>query len=78
MLRDTVRAFVAAEVEPQALEHDRAERFNLPLFRKLGSMGLLGVTRIDQLGPAYVCKAEPVVHPHEMSAWINMPEGRIL
>ena len=36
LLRDTVRAFTRAEVEPQALEHDRDERFNLALFRKLG------------------------------------------
>ena len=44
LLRDTVRAFVKAEVEPQALHFDRAEEFNLPLFRKLGELGLLGVT----------------------------------
>jgi isovaleryl-CoA dehydrogenase len=44
LLRDTVRSFVKAEVEPQALEFDRAERFNLSLFRKLGDLGLLGVT----------------------------------
>ena len=28
MLRQMVRDFVADEVEPQALEHDRDERFN--------------------------------------------------
>ena len=42
------------------------------------AMGLLGVTSIDQLSPAYVRQAEAVVPPHEMSAWVNMPEGRIL
>ena len=42
------------------------------------AMGLLGVTSIDQLGPAYVCEAEPVTTAHEMSSWINMPEERIL
>ncbi len=42
------------------------------------AMGLLGVTRIDQLGPNYVCAAEPVMPPHEMSMWVNMPGGRIL
>ena len=36
MLRDMVRNFVLEEVEPQALEHDRLERFNSDLFRKLG------------------------------------------
>ena len=44
MLRKTVREFTAREVEPQALAHDRAEKFNLPLFRKLGEYGLLGLT----------------------------------
>jgi glycolate oxidase len=42
------------------------------------AMGLLGVARIDQLTPAYVCTAEPVIPAHEMSAWVNMPGGRIL
>lgn len=43
-LAETVRAFVAREVEPQALEHDRAERFNHALFRRAGELGLLGAT----------------------------------
>jgi isopentenyl diphosphate isomerase/L-lactate dehydrogenase-like FMN-dependent dehydrogenase len=42
------------------------------------AMGLVGLTRIDQVTPAYVCKAEPVTPPHEMSGWVNMPVGRIL
>ncbi len=42
------------------------------------AMGLIGVTSIDQLTPSFVCKAEPTTQPHEMSAWVNMPGGRIL
>lgn len=42
------------------------------------TMGLLGVSRIDQLTRNYVCAAEPVIPAHEMSAWVNMPGGRIL
>jgi isopentenyl diphosphate isomerase/L-lactate dehydrogenase-like FMN-dependent dehydrogenase len=41
------------------------------------AMGLMGVTSIDKLSPSYVAKAEPVVQPHEMSAWTNMPGGRL-
>lgn len=41
------------------------------------AMGLLGVTRVSQLGPAYVTKAPPVTQPHEHSAWVNMPGGRL-
>ena len=44
LLRETVRDLVRAEVEPQALEHDRAERFNLDLFRTFGALDLLGLT----------------------------------
>ncbi|MBI1948746.1 MAG: acyl-CoA dehydrogenase family protein [Deltaproteobacteria bacterium] len=68
MLRDTVRAFVTAEVEPQALEHDRAERFNLPLLRKLGSMGLLGVTVPEDDGGAGMDAAAAVIVHEELSA----------
>jgi len=42
------------------------------------AMALLGVTTLDQLGPEYVCPAEPVTAPHEMSSWPNIPGGRIL
>ena len=41
------------------------------------AMGLMGVTRISQLGPSYVTQAKPVTMPHEHSAWVNMPGGRI-
>ena len=44
LLRQTVRDFVKKHVEPQALEHDQHERFNLSLFRRLGELGLLGIT----------------------------------
>jgi isopentenyl diphosphate isomerase/L-lactate dehydrogenase-like FMN-dependent dehydrogenase len=42
------------------------------------AMGLLGVTSIDQLTRSHVCKAEATTLPHEMSAWVNMPGGRLL
>ena len=44
----------------------------------VSAMGLMGVTSVDQLGPQYLVRAQPVVAPHEMSAWVNMPGGRIL
>jgi glycolate oxidase len=42
------------------------------------AMGLLGVTSVDQLRPAYVCRAQPTAPPHEMSTFVNMPGGRLL
>ena len=50
MLREMVRSFVKEEVEPQALEYDRDEKFNLDLFRKLGEYGLLGISVPEQYG----------------------------
>ncbi len=52
LLGETLREFVAREVEPQALEHDRAERFNHALFRRAGEIGLLGVTLPEEFGGA--------------------------
>ncbi|MED6297360.1 MAG: acyl-CoA dehydrogenase family protein, partial [Candidatus Thermoplasmatota archaeon] len=52
MIREMVRDFVKEEVEPQALEFDRDEKFNLELFRKLGDYGLLGITVDEEYGGA--------------------------
>ena len=52
MLRETLNAFVQSEVEPQAHQFDREEKFNLNLFRKLGELGLLGITVPEQFGGA--------------------------
>ena len=51
-LRRTLREFVEREVEPQAAAHDRSESFNLALFRKLGELGLLGITVPEAFGGA--------------------------
>ncbi len=68
MLRDQVRAFVKAEVEPQALDFDRRERFNLPLFRKLGELGLLGITVPEDKGGAGMDATAAVIAHEEISA----------
>jgi isovaleryl-CoA dehydrogenase len=52
MLREMVRDFVRAEVEPQALEHDKHEKFNIDLFRRLGEYGLLGISVPEKYGGA--------------------------
>ena len=68
MLRRTVRDFVRAEVEPQALEHDRMERFNVPLFRKLGGLGLLGVTVPEAYGGSGLDAVAAVIAHEEIAA----------
>lgn len=67
MLRDTVRQFVKAEVEPQAMKFDRAEKFNLPLFRKLGELGLLGITVSQDYGGSGMDALSTVIAHEELS-----------
>lgn len=50
MLREMVRSFVIDEVEPQALEYNRDEKFNAALFRSLGESGLLGISVPSEFG----------------------------
>lgn len=68
MLREAVRNFVHSEVEPQAHASDRAEKFNLELFRKLGSLGLLGVTVPEKFGGSGLDAAAAVIVHEELSA----------
>lgn len=49
-LRTMLRDFVEKEVDPQALKHNREEKFNVDLFRKLGDLGLLGITVDPEFG----------------------------
>lgn len=49
-LRQMLRTFVESEVDPQALAHNRTETFNVELYRKLGSLGLLGITVEPEYG----------------------------
>ena len=42
------------------------------------SMGLLGVSRVDQLKPEHLCKTQPIGFAHEMSAFPHMPGGRLM
>jgi isovaleryl-CoA dehydrogenase len=52
LLARTLEEFVAREVEPQAAEHDRSERFNHALFLRAGELGLLGITLPEEYGGA--------------------------
>lgn len=68
-LRKMVRRFAERELAPQAEEYDRAERFNIDLFRRLGAeLGLLGVTvPLDYGGSEMDAVAAVIVH-EELSA----------
>ena len=68
MLRETIAEFVRSEVEPQALEYDRKEIFNLPLFRKLGELGLLGITASEAYGGSGLDAVAATIVHEEISA----------
>ncbi|MDZ4187494.1 MAG: isovaleryl-CoA dehydrogenase [Hydrogenophaga sp.] len=43
-LRDAVREFSQAEIAPRATEIDRSDQFPMDLWRKMGDLGVLGIT----------------------------------
>ena len=68
MLREMIRDFVESEVEPQAHEHDKHERFNLSLFRMLGEYGLLGITVPEEYGGSGLDATAAVIAHEEIAA----------
>ena len=68
LLRQTVRDFAREQVEPQALESDRQERFNLDLFRQLGDLGLLGISVPERYGGSGLDAVAAVIVHEELSA----------
>ena len=51
-LRDAVCEFAQAEIAPRAAEIDRDDRFPMELWRKMGGLGVLGITAPEQYGGA--------------------------
>lgn len=53
-LTETVRAFAAKELAPHADELDREERLAPGIFKKLGELGILGITIPEEFGGAHL------------------------
>ncbi|TAG81855.1 MAG: isovaleryl-CoA dehydrogenase [Betaproteobacteria bacterium] len=52
MLRDSIAAFAAAEIAPRAGDIDHSNQFPMDLWKKMGDLGILGITVPEEYGGA--------------------------
>ena len=67
MLRDSVRDFAAKEIAPRAADIDRTNEFPPDLWRKLGALGVLGVTVEEEYGGTAMGYLAHVIAMEEIS-----------
>jgi isovaleryl-CoA dehydrogenase len=67
MLRDSVRAFADKELAPRAAEVDKTNQFPMDLWRKMGGLGILGITVAEEYGGAGLGYLAHIIAMEEIS-----------
>ena len=67
LLRDSVRNFAADEIAPRAADIDESNEFPADLWRKMGDLGVLGITADEAYGGSGMGYREHVVAMEEIS-----------
>jgi len=67
MLRESVQDFAASEIAPRAAEVDRSNQFPMDLWRKMGDLGLLGMTVEEEYGGSNMGYLAHIVAMEEIS-----------
>jgi isovaleryl-CoA dehydrogenase len=67
LMRDAVQSFAQEEIAPLAAEIDAQNDFPAPLWKKLGDMGLLGITAPEEYGGANMGYLAHIVAMEEIS-----------
>ncbi|MCK5575410.1 MAG: acyl-CoA dehydrogenase family protein, partial [Sphingomonadales bacterium] len=67
MLRESVKAFAQAEIAPRAAEIDETNEFPMDLWKKMGDLGLLGMTAEEEYGGVNMGYLAHVIAMEEIS-----------